>query len=321
MRDRRKTGGRDVESRAIVLDAPRTLHLRTLAIDSPGPSDVVVDVRWSGISTGTERLFWSGEMPPFPGLGYPLVPGYESVGLVVEAGPDSGHVPGETVFVPGASCYGAVRGLFGGAASRVVARGARVVEVAPELGSDACLMALAATARHALAGPVADPDLIVGHGALGRLLARMAIAMGRQVTVWEIDPARAEGAEGYEVLHPADDPRRDYGAIYDMSGDASQIDDLISRLAPGGELVLAGFYKDRIGFAFAPAFMKEARLRIAAQFTCDDLHAVNRLIACGALSLGGLVTHRSRPESAGAAYETAFSRAECLKMVLDWGTC
>jgi myo-inositol-1(or 4)-monophosphatase len=34
----------------------------------------------SGISTGTERLLWDGTMPPFPGLGYPLVPGYETVG-------------------------------------------------------------------------------------------------------------------------------------------------------------------------------------------------------------------------------------------------
>jgi bacteriochlorophyllide a dehydrogenase len=43
---------------------------------------VVVDVEWSGISTGTERLLFTGRMPPSPGMGYPLVPGYESVGRV-----------------------------------------------------------------------------------------------------------------------------------------------------------------------------------------------------------------------------------------------
>jgi len=56
-----------------------------------GQTDVVVDLAWSGVSAGTERLLWSGDMPPFPGLGYPLVPGYESVGRVVEAGPRSGR--------------------------------------------------------------------------------------------------------------------------------------------------------------------------------------------------------------------------------------
>ncbi|MEM6621513.1 MAG: chlorophyll synthesis pathway protein BchC [Pseudomonadota bacterium] len=307
-----------MEANAIVLDAPRQLGLRQLALDAPGRADLVVDIRHSGISTGTERLLWTGEMPPFPGLGYPLVPGYESVGLVTQAGPDSGFSAGDTVFVPGASCYGEVRGLFGGSASRVVVPGARVVAVSPALGSDACLLALAATARHALAGKVENPDLIVGHGVLGRLLARMSVAMGRPATVWEIDADRAAGADGYQVVHPDDDPRRDYRAIYDVSGDASLIDDLIARLAPGGELVLAGFYKDRIGFAFPSAFMKEARLRIAAEWKPDDLTAVLTMIDEGLLSLGGLITHRAPAIDAPDAYHTAFGDPGCLKMILDW---
>jgi 2-desacetyl-2-hydroxyethyl bacteriochlorophyllide A dehydrogenase len=45
-------------------------------------------------------------MPHFPGMGYPLVPGYESVGVVIEAGADCRAALGETVFVPGARCYG-----------------------------------------------------------------------------------------------------------------------------------------------------------------------------------------------------------------------
>ena len=40
-------------------------------------------------------------------------------------------------------------------------------------------LALAATARHAIAAPQATmPELIIGHGVLGRLMARIAIAMG-----------------------------------------------------------------------------------------------------------------------------------------------
>ena len=65
---------------AVVLEEPERLVLSRLPLPEPGEEDVVVDIEWSGISTGTERLLWSGRMPPFPGLGYPLVPGYESVG-------------------------------------------------------------------------------------------------------------------------------------------------------------------------------------------------------------------------------------------------
>ena len=40
-------------------------------------------------------------MPSFPGMGYPLVPGYEAIGEVVEAGNGSGLSDGETVLVQG----------------------------------------------------------------------------------------------------------------------------------------------------------------------------------------------------------------------------
>src|SRR5450755_810559 len=85
---------------AVVFEGHERLTLSRLALDAPGDEDVVVDVGWSGISTGTERLLWSGRMPPFPGMGYPLVPGYESVGRVVEAGSATGLHPGQRVFVP-----------------------------------------------------------------------------------------------------------------------------------------------------------------------------------------------------------------------------
>ena len=82
------------------------------------PGDVVVEVSHSGISTGKEKLFWDGRMPPFPGMGYPLVPGYEAAGEVVEAAGTGSHLKaGDRVFVPGATCFGVpVKGLFGAAA-------------------------------------------------------------------------------------------------------------------------------------------------------------------------------------------------------------
>ena len=70
------------------------------------------------------------------------------------------------------------------------------------LGERGVLLALAATAQHAIAG-AAVPDLIVGHGVLGRLLARLVVAAGgAPPVVWETNPRRMDGALGYEVVHP-----------------------------------------------------------------------------------------------------------------------
>ena len=303
---------------AVVLEAPERLALSRLGLTDPGDEDVVVDVEWSGISTGTERLLYTGRMPPFPGMGYPLVPGYESVGRVAAAGSRSGgRQVGERVFVPGARCFGEVRGLFGGAASRLVVPGAKALPVDERLGERAVLLALAATAQHAIAGAEL-PELIIGHGVLGRLVARLAVAAGGAPVVWELNPARSESADGYRVLNPTGDQRRDYRTVCDVSGDASILDTVIARLAPGGEIVLAGFYSEPLSFAFPPAFMREARIRVAAQWRDADLATVNDLVASGRLSLDGLITHRHDATQAPAAYRTAFGDAACLKMILDW---
>jgi 3-hydroxyethyl bacteriochlorophyllide a dehydrogenase len=308
-----------MDALAIILERPEHLAIQRLPLTPAGEADAVVAVSWSGISTGTERLLWSGRMPSFPGMGYPLVPGYESVGTVVDVKPGASIRVGQSVYVPGARCFGSVRGLFGGAASHLVAPIERLVPVDPALGERACLLALAATAYRALGGirPGAKP-LIVGHGVLGRLLARLTLAAGAEPTIWETDPIRATGDHGYTILAPQADPRRDYTTITDVSGNAAGLDDLIAHLAPGGEIVLAGFYEAPLSFAFPPAFMREARIRISAEFRPEDTAAITMLIESGRLSLDGLITHRVPANQAQDAYRTAFADPSCLKMILDW---
>jgi 3-hydroxyethyl bacteriochlorophyllide a dehydrogenase len=312
-----------MDTLAVVLEEPRHLSVRYLDLKDLADDDLLVEIDWSGISTGTERLLWTGRMPPFPGMGYPLVPGYESVGRVVDAGEGARGRIGETVFVPGSTGFKDTRGLFGGAARMVVAQSARVVSISEGLGERGVLLALAATARHAIAGGGGGgPDLIVGHGVLGRLLARLAIAEGGPPpVVWETNPARSAGAEGYRVVHPDSDERRDYRAVYDVSGDSTLLGGLIARLARGGEVVLAGFYDQPLSFEFPPAFLREARIRVAAEWAPDDLAATTRMVETGALSLEGLITHHTHALQADDAYETAFSDSSCLKMVLDWRLC
>ncbi len=307
---------------AVVLEKPEHLVLNRLELTAPTADDVVVETDWSGISTGTEKLLWSGRMPTFPGMGYPLVPGYESVGRVSAAGSNSGLRVGDTVFVPGSNCFGPVRGLFGGAAQRLVVPGKRALKIDSQLADRGILFALAATAHHACSGQgPQQPDLIIGHGVLGRMMARLAVAAGAAPVVWETNPTRREGGVGYEVIDPATDERRNYRCICDVSGDASLLDKLIGRLVPGGEIVLAGFYDEPLSFAFPPAFMREARLRVAAQWQPNDLTQVRNLAESGQLSLDGLITHRADAMQADRAYRTAFGDSTCLKMILDWRTC
>jgi bacteriochlorophyllide a dehydrogenase len=310
-----------VHSMAVVFDEPQSLALRALPLDEPGDADVMIAVQYTGISTGTERLLYSGTMPPFPGLAYPLVPGYESVGTIVHAGPLSQRNVGDMVFVAGARCFGATRGLFGGAAEKLVVAGERTHVIPARLGEQGVLLSLAATALHALRtfSEGKTPELIVGHGSLARLAARLVVALGATAsTVWEINPARVAGAAGYTVVHPDHDPRRDYATILELSGATDIIDSLTPRLAKGGEIVLGGFYHEPVRFAFPIAFMRAMQLRIAAEFTPTDLADVTAMVTDGRLSLDHIITHRADAADAAQAYATAFSDPACVKMILNW---
>ena len=307
--------GRRIETaRAVIFEGGHGLCVRELELNAPGPDDVIVDVMWSGVSTGTEKLLWSGKMPPFPGLSYPLVPGYEAVGRVAFA---NGHadLEGRIVFIPGSNGFADVAGLFGASASRLVVAARKLSVLDMERPEEGVLLALAATAHHAIAERL--PELIVGHGVLGRLTRRICAALGASPTVWEIDPARQTDGS-FSAIHPDADDRRDYGCILDMSGAGELLDTLIMRLAKGGEIVLGGFYHERLGFDFPMAFIKEARLRVAAEWTPGDLDAVLALITDKRLSLSGLITHTEPADRAAVAYQTAFTNPACLKMTIDW---
>ena len=308
-----------MQSTAIVFQQPKSLALTALSLPQMGAADVQVEVEFSGISTGTERLLWEGTMPAFPGMGYPLVPGYETVGRVVDAGDQATLKVGTRVYIPGSQCFQDARNLFGGSASKLVIPSARALPIQESLAEQGVLFALAATAYHAHSAPgTQQPELIVGHGVLGRMIARLAVLAGGHPVVWETNPARRTGAVGYEVIDPSTDSRKNYKCICDVSGASTLLDELIGRLAPGGEVVLAGFYDAPLSFVFPPAFMREARIRVAAQWSPPDLAAVIALAGDGRLSLDGLITHQHDASQADVAYRTAFGDADCLKMVLDW---
>jgi 3-hydroxyethyl bacteriochlorophyllide a dehydrogenase len=313
-----------MKSTAVVFDRPKQLSLQALELPQVKAGQLEVAVQYSGISTGAERMLWDGSMSAQSGMSYPLVPGFETYGQVVKAYKGSKHQEGDRVFVPGANCFTGVKSMHGGAASRLVVSDQLVLPVAEGLGVEAVLLALAATAYHAVSGggthePFTPPDLIIGHGVMGRLLARLTVAAGCPApTVWETQAEIAKGAQGYSVIRPEDDVRKDYQAIYDVSGEACDLDPLVQRLRPGGEVVLAGFYKHGLQFSYPSAFSREARIRVAAEWKRSDLLAVNQLVNNGQLSLQGLVTHVQAFQSANAAYETAFGDVSCLKMVLDW---
>ena len=86
-----------VSARALFHTAPRRVEIRELPTPRPAAGEVLVRTLCSGISGGTERLVYRGEVPAelalddtIDALGgsfsYPFAYGYACVGEVVESG-------------------------------------------------------------------------------------------------------------------------------------------------------------------------------------------------------------------------------------------
>jgi 2-desacetyl-2-hydroxyethyl bacteriochlorophyllide A dehydrogenase len=93
--------------RAVWFAGPRQLEVRSEEVGRPGRGEVLIEGLYSLVSAGTEMLIYRGETDPDWDLGHPLARGsfgfpvkyaYQTVGRVVEAGPDAGHEPGDIVF-------------------------------------------------------------------------------------------------------------------------------------------------------------------------------------------------------------------------------
>lgn len=171
--------------------APGHAEIRREALPAPGPGEVQVRMRHSGVSRGTELLVLRGEVPaseslrmraPFQAgeFPFPVKYGYSGVG-VVEAGP--AHLVGRAVF-----CLHPHQARF------VVPQDAVHLLPAGVPPERAVLAANLETAVNALwdAAPrVGERIAVVGAGVVGLLVAWLAARMpGAEVEVVDVQPSR-----------------------------------------------------------------------------------------------------------------------------------
>src|ERR1700742_2360097 len=203
-----------VPARALFHTAPRCVEVRELPTPRPAAGEVLVRTVCSGISGGTERLVYRGEVPAelalddtIDALGgtfsYPFAYGYACVGEVAESG--------QAVFA-----FHPHQDIFA----------ARASELIPLPGIDptsATLLPLVETALQVTldAGPgYRDRVIVLGAGVLG-LLAGLLLqrAGGRPVLAEPQEWRRAvAGGVGLDAREPAELGQEDVKLVIDASG-------------------------------------------------------------------------------------------------------
>jgi threonine dehydrogenase-like Zn-dependent dehydrogenase len=245
------------EAGAFWLREPGTGEIRTVPLPDPGPGEVLVRTRFSGISRGTETLVFRGEVPPdqygamrapfqegdFPA---PVKYGYLSVG-VVEAGP--AELRGRTVFC-----------LYPHQTAYVVPAEAVVPVPAGVPAERAVLAGTVETAVNALwdARPrLGDRISVVGAGMVGCCVAALLARFpGVELELVDADPGRATVAGALGVpFAPPESARTGRDLVVHASATGAGLQRSLELLAPEGTVVELSWYGDRgIGLALGGAF-------------------------------------------------------------------
>lgn len=296
----------------------------------PRAGDVLIRTAYTSISAGTERMLLDGRMP-HPALLFPVVPGYETVGQVVQVGSKAPkELLGQWVYVGGARCFRGVNPAWGGQSEYLSAEADRVVPLDKIDPATGVILALAATALHGVNLAQirrSDRVLVLGQGIVGQLAARVARLQGAaHVAVADRVAVRLEAAQADQVIDitrgSLDEAvgEANINVLIEATGSNTALAGALPLLANHGRVLLLGYY-DHINIPYAPVFMREAQILIARewQFGPDgDLPRVRDMIASGELDVRGLLTHRVPLDRIQAAYRLAFEDPSCLKLVVEW---
>jgi len=314
-------------AQAVVFAEAGRLDFRDVTLREPAADEVVVETHYSSISAGTERLLFDGRLPPIPHLRYPLVPGYEAVGVVLSVGSDVTDVkPGDEVFVGGSMCFTDLAAAFGGQASRLIKKASQIVPLHGIPLAHAPLLALAATSLHGVRrlGDLSGKRVaVVGMGAIGQFAARF-IATLDAAALYEVDTNRARlghvpGAvsvdPGVQSLAEAAGSALD--CVIEATGKSEMIGVCAKALKLGGSIGLLSYY-DTLTTPFVDLFTKEVTLLVAREWTHPDLLAARDLIAAGRVTVADLAQNAYPIADYAAAYKTAFDDPSTLKVILRW---
>jgi L-iditol 2-dehydrogenase len=338
--------------RALVVRRPDEFAVEDVPRPSPGAHEVLCRVRAIAIC-GTDPHIIQGHYPNFWPQEWPLIPGHEWCGDVVELGPGAADFGWEVgTRVAGTShaacgfCRRCVEGRYNlcerfgdlrvhhqyghnadGAYADYVVHSIKSVFPVPDALSDeeAAMLDPAAIALHTVKRGAPAPGatvVVVGPGVMGLLVAECARALGAgRVVVIGRGARLAKAAElGHETVdftaEDAVEAVRGADVAIECSGDAAALGQCVELVRKGGRVAV-------IGIPMAPAELPLQRVVldeidvVGVRAAAGEMPQAIALAAAGRIRLAELITHRFALEDFAEAYATFTERRDgALKVIV-----
>jgi D-arabinitol dehydrogenase (NADP+) len=335
--------------KAIIYDRPQHFELREVPTPAPGPRDALIRVLVAGVC-GTDLHLHDGEFGPT----YPLTPGHEVAGEVVQLGSDVTTLRvGDRVTFDNTSACGhciecrRARPAFcenilaqgvnapGGFAEFVVASADRcfvVNDLDPEVAVFAEPTACVVHGLDVLSLQFGARVLLFGAGPTGLVLTQLLARAGAgsltvaAPTQAKLDIAAARGATA-TVLLDRSDPGATSGTLRELAGpgfdvviDATGALPVLEQAIPltrvGGTVFVYGMTAEAARWAVPPYDVFRRELTIKGSFA--QQFAFDRALGAlrgGQVDTEGMITHRFTLEQYAEALE-AVADSSCVKAVI-----
>ena len=332
---------------ALVCIEPGRLEIKPMAAPTPAEGEVLVRPRRVGIC-GTDYHIYEGK---HPFLQYPRVMGHELAVEVVEVPETSSFRPGQICAVnPYLSCGSCTACRTGkpnccmelsvlgvhqdGGMGEFLCLPEENLLSADGLSVDECatveFLAIGAHAVRRAGVAPEDRVLVVGAGPIGIGVALFARIAGAEVTVLDMDEARARAVSdlvGAKIL-PLDRPPSDavaeatggdgFDVVVDATGNAKAMEAGFEFVAHGGRYALVSVVKTPISFSDPEFHKKEMTLIASRNATAEDFSHVIASIRAGKVPVERLITHRTTLSEASVRLpEWAVSKDGLIKAVIE----
>jgi 2-desacetyl-2-hydroxyethyl bacteriochlorophyllide A dehydrogenase len=300
--------------RAAIVDQPGSIRVGTVPDPVPGERQVVIRVGACGIC-GTDLHIADGHFPPTP---YPIVPGHEFAGEIVEVGPDvpGGWQVGDRVAVdPSLFCgycgpcrsghgnlcenWGATGDTVDGAFAEYVAvPGANCYRLPDQLSwQEGALVEPVSCAVHGVRRIGVEPGerfLVVGAGTMGLIMQQLLQRAGASVTVVDRNAARLPRAKdlgAHAVAADVSELDGDFDAAADCTGAAPAIEAAFDALRRGGRLLVFGVAPAEARVALSPFRLYNDEITVVGSMAVlHSYGAALDLVAGGAIDTKALLT-------------------------------
>ncbi|MGP4019272.1 zinc-dependent alcohol dehydrogenase family protein [Saccharopolyspora sp. 5N708] len=329
--------------RAAIIDQPGSIRVGDVPDPKPGDRQLVIKVGACGIC-GTDLHIADGHFPPTP---YPIVPGHEFAGEVVEIGADvpGGWKIGDRVAVdPSLYCgyctpcrsghgnlcanWNATGDTVNGAFAEYVAVPAATCHRMPDsmTWQQGALVEPVSCAVHGvrqIGVEAGERFLVVGAGTMGLLMQQLLQRAGARVTVVDRNEARLGRATDLGAVAVGSDVAaldERFDAAVDCTGAASAIEAAFDSLRRGGRLLVFGVAPAEARVALSPFRIYNDEITIVGSMAVlHSFGAALDLVAAGAIDTAALLTDTLPLEEFPAALELMRSGSGLKVQVLPGG--